>query len=234
MRTVIVTDLTRFSKKENVCTAVIDLSTGECIRPMPYFKGDVCEKLNLQPGAILKGNLTIKKDASNPHIEDANYSKLTFEGPSTSEQFKTVLNNSLSPSVSDGFGVNFSDGQKHIPIDEVANCSIITINVSPGDISIHEDQYKPGKIKVTVTDQAGHQFRYLAITDLGFYDYAMKHQNDGKLQEIQNFVSSQQEIFLRIGLSREFQVPDGKNGYWLQVNGIYTFPDYQHDIRSYT
>lgn len=46
-------------------------------------------------------------------------------------------------------------------------------------------------------------------------------------------VQSQQELYLRIGLSRPFQAPNGKNGYWLQVNGIYTFPEYMDYIRCY-
>lgn len=241
MRTVIVTDLTRFPAKKSVCIAVIDLSNGECVRLMPYFKGDAYKKRNLQPGAVLKGDLTIKNDAPNPHIEDAQYSEVTFERRSTSKEFKAVLNNSLSCSVSKGFGVDFSNRQKHVPIDKDVKCSIITIKVSPDSIRIYEDKHKPGRIKATITDHGGQQFNYLPITDLGFYDYAMKHQKGGKLQALQalqalqDFVSSQQEIFLRIGLSRKFRAVEGdRNGYWLQVNGIYTFPDYHSDIRSYT
>jgi hypothetical protein len=51
----IVTDLTRFSKPDTVCVAVIDLENGNCMRPMPYFSNETCRKLNLQPGAILEG-----------------------------------------------------------------------------------------------------------------------------------------------------------------------------------
>lgn len=233
MRKVIVTDLTRFSTNEKVCIAAIDYETGECFRPIPYIKSSRCAELNIQPGAILEGDLVINTNADSPHREDAFYSKLGFIGPSSSDQFKSVLQNSLSPSISSGFAINFNSGQKHIPIEENTHCSIITIKVSSGDILIHEDQYKPGKIKMSFTDQSGHKFNYLPITDRGFFDYAMKHQNDGRLYDVQDFVASQQEIFLRIGLSRAYQVSD-RNGYWLQVNGIYTFPYFQQEIRSYT
>lgn len=60
MREVIVTDLTRFSNEENVCTAVIDVKTGECLRPMPYLKSARCKELGIHPGAILKGDLSLK------------------------------------------------------------------------------------------------------------------------------------------------------------------------------
>ena len=232
MREVIVTDLTRFSKDENVCTAVIDVKTGECLRPMPYLKSAKCQELGIHPGAILKGNLTLKPDRENPHVEDASYSNLTFYGACSGEQFLKVLENSLSDSVSEGFGVDFDTNQKHIPHDQVANCSIITIKISPNQLSIHEDQYKPGKIKATFTDSSGHRYSYLSITDRGFHDYAKEHQNDGRLHEVTDLINEQDSVYLRIGLSRVWSV-DERNGFWLQVNGIYTFPKFHEEIRSY-
>jgi hypothetical protein len=233
MREIIVTDLTRFSTDENVCTAGIDVETGECFRPMPYLKGARCKELNIHPGAILKGDLAINQQASNPHIEDAHYSKLEFRGAATGEKFKSILDGSLSNSISIGFGVDFTVGQKHIPIGETANCSIITIKVDPMMLNILEDQFKPGKVKASFSDQSGHSFSYLSITDRGFHDYAKKHQDDGKLDAVKRFIESQEEIYLRIGLSRAFKAPDGRNGYWLQVNGIYTFPHFHKEVRTY-
>ncbi|WP_299976854.1 hypothetical protein [Desulfobacula sp.] len=232
MKKIIVTDLTRFSKGDKVCTAGIDVDTGECLRPMPYLNSARCAELNIQPGAILKGDLNIHVNTTSPHIEDANYTKLEFHGPSKAKEFKDILDNSLSGTVSLGFGIAFGVGQKYIPIEMNANCSIITIKVNPYEIQIHEDQYKPGKVKCSFTDQSGNQFRYLSITDRGFYDYAQRHQNDGSLNILQNFLQSQDDIYLRIGLSRAFQISD-RNGYWLQVNGIYTFPKFHQEIRSY-
>jgi hypothetical protein len=232
MRKIIVTDLTRFKKPDTVCTAGIDINSGECLRPMPYLSSARCAELNFQPGAILEGDLTLNPNATKPHIEDAGYKKLSYLGPSTADQFKAILNNSLSASVSSGFGFVFSIGQKHIPININANCSIITIKVDSHQIQIHEDQYNPGKVKCSFTDQDGHQFRYLPITDRGFYDYAQRHRNDGRLHELESFIYSQNEIYLRIGLSRAYSISD-RNGYWLQVNGIYTFPLFHQEIRSY-
>ncbi|UQN42028.1 hypothetical protein [Agarivorans sp. B2Z047] len=136
MREVIITDLTRFSTDENVCTAVIDVQTGECLRPMPYLTSANCKELGMHPGGILKGNLTLNPVSENPHVEDASYSNLQFHGPCSSEKFHQVLENSLSQSVSEGFGVDFSENQKHIPHDQVANCSIITIKIPPHQLSI--------------------------------------------------------------------------------------------------
>ncbi|GAA5213539.1 hypothetical protein ACFSJ3_03360 [Corallincola platygyrae] len=233
MREVIITDLTRFSTNENVCTAAIDVNTGECLRPMPYLKSAKCEELGIHPGAILRGDLNFHTSPSSPHVEDATYTSLTFHGACSGAQFKQVLENSLTNSVSDGFGIDFDAGQKHIPHDQIVNCSIITVKILPNELSIHEDQFKPGKIKATFTDGSGHRYSYLSITDRGFHDYAKSHQNDGRLHEVTDLISRQEEVYLRIGLSRVFQAPDGRYGYWLQVNGIYTFPDFHDEIRTY-
>ena len=233
MREVIITDLTRFSSNENVCTAAIDVKTGECLRPMPYLKSAKCEELGIHPGAILKGDLNFQLNNSNPHIEDANYNGLNFHGACTGEKFKELLESSLSNSVSEGFGVSFSVGQKHIPHDQKANCSIITIKINPNQLRIHEDQFKPGKIKASFTDNNGDSYNYLSITDRGFHDYAKNHQNDGRLHEVTSLIDQQDEVYLRVGLGRIFKVQDGRNGYWLQVNGIYTYPNFHDGVRTY-
>jgi hypothetical protein len=72
------------------------------------------------------------------------------------------------------------------------------------------------------------------MTDLGFYGYAVAHAGDDvALNRLNEFVHSQDEVFVRIGLSREYTSPDGRRGFWVQANGIYTFPDYPEDIRCH-
>jgi hypothetical protein len=200
---------------------------------MPYLKSAKCEELGIHPGAILKGDLNFKTSNTNPHIEDANYTGLNFHGACSSEQFKGLLENSLSRSISEGFGCDFTVGQKHIPHDQQANCSIVTIKIKPNQLRIHEDKFKPGKIKASLTDNSGHSYNYLSITDRGFHDYAKNHQNDGRLYEVTNLINQQDDVYLRIGLSRVHPVPDGRNGFWLQVNGIYTYPNFHDGIRTY-
>lgn len=228
----IITDLTRFSSPDKVCTAAIEVKTGRCFRPMPYLENAKCKELNIHPGAILEGEITLHTDVSNPHVEDASYNNLKYFGAASTEEFKSILDRTLSNSVASGFGVQFDAGQKHIPVGVAAICSIITIKISPMSLDIHEDNYKPGKIKASFTDASGHSFRYLSITDRGFFDYAKKHQDDGKLQDLRNFILTQDEIYLRVGVGRVWEVGD-RNGYWLQVNGIYTFPNFLEEVRTY-
>jgi hypothetical protein len=232
-RTIIVTDLTRFNNQTIVCTAGIDRVTGECIRPMPYLQGSECKRLKLLPGALLAGDFTLARNVSGPHREDHHYSNLRFEGPCTAEQFRNVLIESCFPGVEAGFEIKLPAGQKYLPAGHPVQRSIITIAVAPMDLRIVEDKFNPGKIKLHFKDGSGHPFGFISVTDLGFHDYAMKHHDANDLMAVNHLLQSQNEVFLRIGLSREYAAEDGRKGYWLQANGIYSFPMFHEGIRSY-
>ncbi|MDP3479439.1 MAG: hypothetical protein Q8R88_06685 [Desulfoprunum sp.] len=230
---IIITDLTRFSRQDIVCIAGINPRTNECIRPLPYLPTTECRRLNILPGAILEGNFT-PRPCSVPHTEDRSYqSQLTFKGPCSTGEFKAILKATESPNVQEGFSVQIPFGQKLISSNTSPQKSIITISVNPHLVRIVPDSFNTGKIKIIFTDRAGSEFRYLSITDLGFYNYAEKNKGED-FAGLNNFVHSQSEVFLRIGLSREYESQDGRKGFWLQVNGIYLFPEYLEEIRCYS
>jgi len=229
---IIITDLTRFSQPVNVCTAGTDVTSRACIRPMPYLKMASFIRLGILPGAILSGDFKPMSGLTGPHQEDTAYSNLKFVGPCTAEEFKSALTAHLFDSVEEGFEIRLAPGQKHIPLGHPVERSIITLSVDPNSVAIVEDRYKPGKIRVHFTDNSGRQFNYLSITDLGFYRYAEKHRVDKDLDGLNGFIRRQREAYLRIGLSRAHEIR-GLNAYWMQVNGIYTFPDFVKEIRSY-
>ena len=229
---IIITDLTRFSNPDIVCTAGINPSTKECIRPMPYLPAKECRRLNILPGAILRGNF-VATHSQKPHSEDRRVSgRLSFAGPCESKKFREILEATLSNSVEEGFGISLYAGQKHVPIEDAPEISIITLRIEPWDLEIVPDRYSEGRIKAIFTDGAGMIFRYLPITDLGFYNYAMGEYENNRIEELNQFIHSQDVVFLRLGLSRAHRSEDGRNGFWLQVNGIYTFPEYLKGIRS--
>ncbi len=234
MSKIIITDLTRFNNPEDVCTAGTDTKSGVCLRPMPYLKTAKCIQLGILPGAILSGDFVPIKGLSGPHQEDATYSepKLTFERPSSSEEFRKALEAGLHKSVQDGFEIKLTKGQKYVPVGHPAMRSIISLNVNPKSIEIVEDSYKPGKLKMHFVDGSGGEFRYLSITDLGFHRYAQTHRAASDLAGLNAFIRKQPEAYLRVGLSRAFEIR-GVNAYWMQVNGVYTFPEFFPEIRSY-
>lgn len=230
---IIVTDLTRFDNNEIVCTAGIELASGRCVRPMPYLAKKVCHELNILPGAILEGEFSESKNKSAPHYEDMNYRNLKFNGPCSSTDFRKALMCGYAKSVADGFGIQLPVGNRCVPRNHTPPRSIITLSVDPSAVSVVVDKY--GKLKVHVTDMAGDEYRYMPITDLGFYQYAKSNvRTNNDLDKLNDFITDQQEVFVRIGLSREWTSGDGRAGYWIQTNGIYTFPNFFEEVRCYT
>lgn len=230
---IIITDLTRFANRNIVCMAGINPDTYECIRPLPYIQKSSCQKLNILPGAVIDGNFT-PYPCTAPHYEDKNAANMKFLGPCSSEEFKRLLKNTSHVSVENGFEVTLTSGQKHIPHDKPPCKSIITLSLIPSKLDIVEDSYKQGQLRVNFIDQAGKNFHYLSITDLGFFEYAKRHAEENRINELNDFIHSQKDLFIRLGLGRVYKANDGRNGFWLQVNGLYTFPEYNKEIRCYS
>lgn len=234
-RSIIITDLTRFKTgNPDVCVAGIDQVTGECVRPLPYLKFARCMELGILPGGILSGEFTPCDDRTAPHLEDCHYSGLTFDGPCSGFEFRRILATSTAASVEAGFQCSVPAGRKVIAGDHRGDRSIITLSVAPQSVQIVEDSYTPGKIKLHFTDSAGRSYRFLPVTDLGFYDFAQRHQQSSALTSLNADIGRQHEVFVRIGLSRYFDNEKGQAGYWMQANGIYTFPSVLRYVRSYT
>ncbi len=230
---IIITDLTRFARDNIVCAAGINPNTKEVIRPMPYIRKSECERLSILPGAVISGEFINSSNAM-PHSEDRHYiNKLKFHGASSSDDFKAILEDTRSRSLEEGFKVNMAYGQKHIDPSEKPGHSLITLAIKPSKICIVRDRFNAEKVKVTFTESSGKVYRYISITDLGFHSYAKKSADNDKIDELNMFISSQAEVYMRIGLSRLYTASDGRTGYWLQGNGIYTFPDFFKDIRCY-
>jgi hypothetical protein len=200
---------------------------------MPYLLLSECKRLKIFPGGQLTGHFTPSKDRTGPHQEDCTYTNLKFGGPCSSKAFKKVLIESSYPSVAEGFEVELVADQKLLPPGHPVQRSIVTIQVKPSDVEIAEDRFSKGKIKLHFRDGSGHRFRYFPITDLGFHQYAMQQQGIDDLEGVNDWVQNQSEVYLRIGLSRQYKAPNDRDGFWMQINGIYTFPDPHPSIRKY-
>jgi len=231
---IIITDLTRFSNPEIVCIAGINMATSECIRPLPYISVADCKRLNILPGSKLEGVFNNNNNRGIPHIEDRSYTNLKYNGACTADEFHQVLNNTIARSISNEFGYLFPEGGKVIPYANAPQQSIITLKVRSSQIRIVKDSFNHGKIKLNLKDNDEKKYTYLPITDLGFYNYAMRHFDDFDFpSKINAFIDEQEELYLRVGLSGRYASGD-KDGFWLQINGIYTFPNFDTEIRSYS
>ena len=232
---IIVTDLTRFSKEDIVCIAGIDVKSNQCIRPLPYLEKSTCKKLKLLPGAILAGEFTKPERVDKPHTEDMLHKNLSYKGPCTSEDFEAVLKASTYSSINEGFENKVPVGTKVIPPDDPPSRSIITLKLKPNQIEIVRNAFDPKSLRLNILDNDGRKYLYLSITDLGFHSLAVSKQKDPDYtDEMNEFISSQQKLYLRIGLGRRYMNPhDGRDGFWLQINGIYTFPEFMTKVRTY-
>lgn len=230
MKLLTVSDVTNFNNNEKICVAMIDNATGECFRPIsPYFKYDDIEKKNLCPGATFEADI-IHTQKENPHTEDACLNKLDYKYKFSDDEFQNLLNKTLKNSISEGFSYSkFEETKRYIPVSITStDCSIITIKIIPSQLHIFKDSF--GKIKAELDDNDGQQFNYLPIKDIGFNKKASKFlKGNNFYTKINDLAPETEIIYLRIGLSRQFEDTDtNRNGYWLQINGIYTFPNYEN------
>ena len=151
----------------------------------------------------------------------------------TSLDIVITLTPLASTSIKDGLGCGSRPNDK-VLVDPPAR-SIMTLRIDPRNF--HVVQTINGgevKTKAHLVDGDGLSLRYLGITDLGFSDNvgdSATHKITA--DEITDFIHAQDVLMIRLGLSQKFASPDGRQGFWMQVNGIYTFPEYDKLVRSY-
>lgn len=235
---IIVTDLTRLNRERDfLCLAGLTEDGQQCIRPLriatpAYLTYSLCREHNILPGTILESTFTNPTTVDAPHIEDRNFTQLQVVGTASSEKFKEILDASSSTSIREGLGCTSLPIVKVLP--HAPARSIMTLKVAPNTFQVVHDTHDTEKIKAHLVDGDGVSLRFLPITDLGFYDNVGRTATRKiKADEITEFIQAQDELFIRLGLSRRFKSKDGRDGYWIQVNGIYTFPEYDHLVRSY-
>lgn len=229
---IVVTDLTKFHNKDILCLAGVACNDNNCIRPMPYLKREYCLDNEILPGAKLAGEFNTS-GTNYPHCEDRECRNILKSGSCSYDEFYSVLQKTLSPSLSSGFCADIGSGEKHFSCDCVPDKSIITIKVDPINFDVVDDQFNPGRIKGIFEDAAGNEFRYISITDFCFCEFSENHQTDYiATRKLNDFLTIQDEIYLRIGLTRRYRSQDGRDGYWVQINGIYPFPSMYGEIRN--
>lgn len=234
---IVVTDLTRFQNKELLCLAGLTEDGEHCIRPLRaekpgYLTYDQCKKSNILPGTILDGTFTKPKSLVAPHLEDRHFSGLKRLGAVDSDKFKAILEKSSTTSIKNGFGCDKQPTDK--VLSTPPSCSIITLKLNPKQFHVVNSPYDTQTIKAHLTDGDGLSLRYLSITDLGFYDnVGQTKERKTNAEEITEFIHDQDMLMIRLGLGRKYKNEDGRDGYWMQVNGIYTFPHYNKIVRGY-
>ncbi len=217
----VVTDLTLMSGG-NACLACLDEEQLSCVRPLfdpaLYRQASWYEENGICQGTKL--DLTLSdRPSPPPHSEDFTCSEIRILGQLNDIEMQEILEESCYTTIAEGFGVSPVAGEKHFHHDgELPSHSIITLHVSPKDVSLHQDTYNPGRIKATIADDNGFSLSWIPVTDLRYINMP-----DDTFRELIRSVRRADKVYMRLGLTRCYCSPQNQNGYWLQANGLYVY-----------
>jgi hypothetical protein len=230
-----ITDLTQMGG-QRVCIAGY-LNDGTCVRPVLSTGGLTKEwlyegeKAVIRPFSIIEFEFDSKKGKNQkPHTEDWIICSKhhSYRGMLSEKQQKALLSHIDDIGISKIFGTEIHSGPGWYVRYGEGDRSIGTIS----NPQIWEVLYAPSENKfeyrIAFTDRLGSRYN-LAITDLTFryfLDHLHFRENLTPLEMSQLLVDKLRnaQLFLRIGLARRWEkYPDRC---YLQVNGIYSFPDY--------
>lgn len=238
MPQIVVTDMTHF-KDDHLCVAGLTMNGQRCVRPLkarslnanhPYLTHTECRELGIRPGAVIEGDFAPAMGAHPPHIEDCTYQKLRCLAPFDQASLSAALAASSVNSVSAGF--NATINEKYIPISAPTPArSIITVSAQPSTVELAIGY---GKLRLHFADARGTRYNWIPVTDVGLSDYILSTSRPNDVaRQVTSLIAQQDDVFLRIGVGRPYATPDGRHGYWLQVNSILTFPHLLEEFRRY-
>jgi hypothetical protein len=233
-RSIVVTDVTRM-RRPRICVAGFFTDDGTQVRPIIPYEG-------ITEGFLYsRGQLTVTPFAEvrlifSKHVPDPPHGEDWEIDPShrpklirtlSKEERQEFLRSHLDDSVGEIFGTTIED-DKYV-IRGHGRRSLGTILPKRiSTVSYSEKERDKWDYRIVFTDEAEREFG-LAITDLTFRaacDYLMirKGWSPDRIGQSLQRVLNQREVYLRIGLARGWeQYPDRC---YLQVTGIYSFPDY--------
>jgi superfamily II DNA helicase RecQ len=230
---IVITDFTRFkAESKYVCTAGLDIKNLMCIRPMPYLNKKFCIDLGIMPGTILRGRFHCIGN-SKPHMENHRYSsELTKIDKSSETWFMESLSKTAYKTLNEGFSCEIKSGEKHITTETKPQRSLFTLKIKPENFKLRRATFDGvEKVSADFKDDFN-SFYSVAITDYYFYQALLKQ---GNFTRISKGISQSNNLFLRIGLSQPFKNPnDDRDGFWIQINGVFPFPDNGLIERGYT
>jgi len=236
MRTpLVITDLTRMHG-QRVCIAGYD-PTGHCVRPVQPSPGILEDSLwdrqqqpLIFPFAIVEFDLQARTPQP-PHTEDQHYdpTSLRLLGTLHENARRGYLTHLAFPGIQAIYETPILTGPGYYVMDGQGPRSLGTIR--PGQVICATYQLKAdgsSQARIHFLDEMREEFT-LTITDLTwryFVDY-QRNANDctvAQLAQQMTTLLQTRQVYLRIGLARGWsEYPDRC---YLQVTGIFTFPDY--------
>lgn len=234
-QTLVITDLSQMPLGNQVCVVGIN-ENSECVRPMCYggFLKKylyVANKIAIRPRARIEFDFAEAK-IEPPHIEDKTFdpNSIVSHGLCDDNDWELILRASSYDRVDntyDGFLQAHSwvkPGAKTRSIATLSQLTIVNVQLSEWDAKL--------KYRLSFRDTTGSIFDR-PISDLAFRELCYKEvRRDGHNRltvstELTNLLTSAERVYLRLGLARPWAQPGStEKRCYLQVTGIYTFPDY--------
>jgi len=227
----VITDLTRMYRGK-VCIAGYNKER-QCIRPVLPPPGIPESTLYRNgaaavfPFALVDMDL-IEPRSEPPHTEDVLYDPDSLSHIRIIQGREEVLDWSICNSVGDIFGQPIRKGPGHYVMDCQGSRSLGTIQ----PYQVVEAIYEPGEedtwdYRLAFLDQKKQSYR-LKITDLTWHYYCdSQRSGQNTPQQIVSQLTQKlqsSKIYLRIGLARGWK--KFPNRCYLQITGVYSFPDY--------
>lgn len=221
-------------KGNEVCVVGID-EVGHCVRPccdggfLKDYLYDDHSRLVVRPGAKVEFDLhPITYQA--PHIEDMGFDpdSIKSKGLCNDKEWENVLKRSLYTSVHSIYEGHLQYNKWVMPGAKTKSMATIS-GATIIDVELTEHSIKP---RLTLQDNNGCVFN-LPTSDLALWNRCFNEVKNKKLtrlhvaRELLNLLKGTDRLYLRLGLARPWPQSDlsGKRCY-LQVTGVYTFPDY--------
>ncbi len=228
-REITVTDLTILGRENRVCLAGIERGTNAVIRPLPYLTRNECSTHRIYPSVNLQG-LFMWTAALPPHMEDRYYFPcLRRYGELNQEKWLELLKTSAFSSVKQAFAVDESLKEKCVDITQWTQRSLATVRIDNREVQIKKNRRNSRRLRLSFVDNDAQLFTNLPMTELSSRQWL--ETTNSYLKFWQQKIAVQEALFLRLGLTRFYCSPKTKIcGYWLQVNGLYGFPDFPYGI----
>ena len=213
-----------------VCVVGID-TEGRCIRPvceggfLKQYLRDTEQRVFVRHGAKVEFDL-YPTGTLPPHIEDMRFdpTSITGKGTCSISEWESALRTNSFETVEEIYEGFLQDRKWVMPGAEtrslatLAEARIVDVELTPGGI----------KPRIAFVDRNGCEFTRPS-SDLTLWDRCrslVRSQGRSPVEvetELVSLLQNADRLYLRLGLARPWE---RDNRCWLQVTGVYTFPDY--------
>lgn len=237
-REILITDLTAMGG-DRVCIAGIDREWNT-IRPVfPWPDIPTRRVLRhgrqvlIRPRAVVAMQLEPLANLEAPHIEDFLWTQphnTRFVELLDEKRWLRALQGMAERCESPLFGTSLlrlGRNLKRVVLPGKAKYSLATLRCGrKSALHIREKESGGFRFSLSFLDDRDEAYQNIPVTDLALREWAyagLRREADARAlaHELTASLNAADEVHLRLGLGREYE---GK--YWLQVNGIYSFPDW--------